>query len=77
MPPNSSRFTSPGLVFNAPANIVPGEIYKSVMLIALIGTANDPAPNRAGVTDLASFWRFLAANAEFNNVACRAMRVAP
>ena len=36
VPANSSRFTRPGLVFNAPANIVPGEIYKGVMLIALV-----------------------------------------
>jgi hypothetical protein len=77
VPANSSRFTSPGLIFNAPANVVPGEIYKAIMLIALIGTPNDPAPVRAAVTDLASFWRFLVATAESNNVACRAVRVAP
>jgi hypothetical protein len=77
VPANSSRFTRPGLIFDAPANIVPGEIYKGIMLVALIGTANDPAPNRATVTDFASFWRFLAMNAESNNVACRAVRVAP
>ena len=77
VPPNTTRFTQPGFVFTAPLDVIPGELYKSLLFIALIGTPNDPAPDRASVTDLASFWRFLAANAESNNVACRALRVTP
>jgi hypothetical protein len=75
-PANAARFTRPGLTFDAPADVAPGVAYKGMLLLALIGTDNDPAADLAAITDLGSFWRLVSAAAESNNAACRAMRVA-
>ena len=75
VPANATRFTRPGLIFDVPADPAPGQAYKAVVLLALIGTDNDPFPDLAQITDLSAFWRLTITNADSNNAACRAVRV--
>ncbi|GGJ02299.1 WD40/YVTN/BNR-like repeat-containing protein [Neoroseomonas lacus] len=75
VPANASRFTRPGLIFDAPADVAPGQAYKGMLLLALAGTDNDPQAQLTDITDLAAFWRVLVTSPESNNVGCRAMRV--
>ena len=75
VPANSTRFTRPGLVFNVPADPAPGQSYKAILLLVLIGTDNDPLPDHTQMANLSDFWRLTVTNSDSNNVACRAIRV--
>ena len=50
--------------------------YQAVLLIALVGTADDPAPDPDTITDLTSFWRFFQTAGNANNAVFRGLRFA-
>ncbi|MEM7022602.1 MAG: hypothetical protein AAF637_08395, partial [Pseudomonadota bacterium] len=55
--------------------------YQAVLLIALVGTADDPAPDpedaESGITDLGSFWQFFQIADNANNAVFRGLRFDP
>ena len=78
VPPRGHKF-SPAFVWAA-ADIpdpAPGSPVKAHVLVALIGSAEDPAPDPAGIDSLAAFWEFFLAGDRANNACMRALRYEP
>ena len=55
----------------------PASTVKAFVLVALIGTPDDPTPDRSTITSLAAFWDFFLVNAGANNASFRGIRFAP
>lgn len=78
IPPRGHRF-SPAIPWPA-AEIpdpAPAGTVKAHVLIALIGTGEDPVPDASGIATLAGFWEFFLAGTAANNAAFRALRYLP
>jgi len=68
---------SPKFELKNPADPAPDRSYKAGLLVALIGSPDDPMPDKASITNLDTFWRFFLTEEHANNAAFRGLRYAP
>lgn len=55
----------------------PGSDIKAHVLVALVGSEEDPAPDPAGISSLGAFWAFFRSAENANNASFRAIRHVP